>query len=74
MSKFKALFLFISLILLGFLLGLNFNLFKEKISNFFYLKKACTMDAKICPDGTAVGRIPPNCDFAPCPAASPKVK
>jgi putative hemolysin len=28
---------------------------------------ACTMDAKICPDGTAVGRIPPDCEFAPCP-------
>lgn len=28
---------------------------------------ACTMDAKICPDGTAVGRIAPNCEFAACP-------
>jgi putative hemolysin len=28
---------------------------------------ACTMDAKICADGTAVGRIGPNCEFAPCP-------
>jgi hypothetical protein len=28
---------------------------------------ACTMDAKICPDGSAVGRIAPNCEFAPCP-------
>jgi hypothetical protein len=28
---------------------------------------ACTMEAKICPDGTAVGRSGPNCDFAPCP-------
>ncbi len=28
---------------------------------------ACTMDAKQCPDGTRVGRIAPNCDFAPCP-------
>lgn len=28
---------------------------------------ACTMDAKICPDGSAVGRIPPSCEFAPCP-------
>jgi hypothetical protein len=28
---------------------------------------ACTMDAKICPDGSAVGRVPPNCEFAPCP-------
>jgi hypothetical protein len=29
---------------------------------------ACTMEAKICPDGSAVGRVPPNCDFAPCPS------
>ena len=28
---------------------------------------ACTMDAKICPDGSAVGRQGPNCEFAPCP-------
>jgi len=27
----------------------------------------CTMDAKQCPDGSYVGRVPPNCDFAPCP-------
>ena len=27
----------------------------------------CTMDAKLCPDGSGVGRIPPWCDFAPCP-------
>lgn len=28
---------------------------------------ACTMDAKLCPDGSYVGRIPPTCEFAPCP-------
>jgi len=28
---------------------------------------ACTAEAKICPDGTAVGRTGPNCEFAPCP-------
>lgn len=28
---------------------------------------ACTMEAKICPDGTAVGRVGPDCEFAPCP-------
>lgn len=28
--------------------------------------KACTMEAQICPDGTAVGRTGPNCEFAPC--------
>lgn len=31
---------------------------------------ACTMDAKACPDGSYVGRIAPNCEFAPCPTAS----
>ena len=31
---------------------------------------ACTMDAKICPDGSAVGRVGPNCEFAPCPSDS----
>lgn len=30
---------------------------------------ACTQEAKICPDGSAVGRTGPNCEFAPCPAA-----
>jgi hypothetical protein len=30
---------------------------------------ACTQEAKICPDGTAVGRSGPNCDFAQCPSA-----
>ncbi len=28
---------------------------------------ACTMEAKLCPDGSAVGRVGPNCDFSPCP-------
>lgn len=27
----------------------------------------CTMDALECPDGSFVGRIPPSCEFAPCP-------
>ena len=30
-------------------------------------KIACTEEAKICPDGSAVGRTGPNCEFAPCP-------
>lgn len=28
---------------------------------------ACTMDARECPDGSYVGRVGPNCEFAPCP-------
>ena len=27
----------------------------------------CTMEAKICPDGSSVGRVPPSCEFAECP-------
>lgn len=29
--------------------------------------KVCTLDAKICPDGSYVGRSGPNCDFVSCP-------
>lgn len=28
---------------------------------------ACTQDAQLCSDGSSVGRIPPSCNFAPCP-------
>jgi hypothetical protein len=28
---------------------------------------ACTMEAKLCPDGSSVGRTGPNCEFARCP-------
>jgi hypothetical protein len=28
---------------------------------------ACTQEAKLCPDGSAVGRTGPNCEFAACP-------
>ena len=28
---------------------------------------ACTMEARICPDGSTVGRMGSNCEFAACP-------
>jgi hypothetical protein len=31
---------------------------------------ACTMEAKLCPDGSSVGRSGPNCEFSACPGAS----
>jgi len=39
---------------------------------YFLAKKTqkpigCTLEAKVCPDGSAVGRIGPNCEFATCP-------
>ena len=27
---------------------------------------ACTLEARICPDGSAVGRVGPNCEFEAC--------
>ncbi len=30
---------------------------------------ACTMEAKLCSDGSAVGRTGPNCEFTACPEA-----
>lgn len=27
----------------------------------------CTQDVKECPDGSYVSRVPPTCEFAPCP-------
>ncbi len=31
---------------------------------------ACTQEAKLCPDGSAVGRTGPNCEFAECPGTN----
>lgn len=30
-------------------------------------QRACTEEAKLCPDGSAVGRTGPNCEFTACP-------
>jgi len=42
---------------------------RDPISGGYGIQKqaSCTLEAKICPDGTAVGRTGPNCEFAPCP-------
>lgn len=52
----------------------DLNIIKEKLPNTNIITDgsgtvACTMDAKICPDGSAVGRTGPNCEFAACPAS-----
>lgn len=68
MSKNKwLLFIILALILLiatlfgGYYLGVN-NKPKQI---------ACTQEAKICPDGSSVGRTGPNCEFAKCPITTP---
>lgn len=35
-------------------------------------KQVCTLEGRTCPDGSTVGRTGPNCEFAECPAPTPK--
>ncbi len=48
----------------------------DEITNFLSSKDeevvACPMDAKVCPDGSSVGRVPPDCEFAECPVVAEK--
>lgn len=58
------------------LLALSVLLFVVGIAGFLYrntmerpgivAQEACTLEAKICPDGSSVGRSGPSCSFAPC--------
>ena len=34
---------------------------------------SCTEEAMLCPDGSVVGRIAPDCTFAPCPGEEGKI-
>jgi len=34
------------------------------------INTACTMEARVCPDGSSVGRVGVNCAFAACPSDS----
>ncbi|OGK15011.1 hypothetical protein A2774_01185 [Candidatus Roizmanbacteria bacterium RIFCSPHIGHO2_01_FULL_39_12c] len=52
--------------MVGFQLGRWSNNY-ERSSKITPTGIACSLDAKLCPDGSGVGRIPPNCEFAPCP-------
>jgi hypothetical protein len=36
----------------------------------FQSLRVCTLEAKLCPDGSSVGRTGPNCEFSPCPTAT----
>ena len=72
LSKTVAAILFITLPFLGFSLGIEFQKsLTRSPSNITTPSQpdevACTMDAKLCPDGSSVGRIPPDCEFAECP-------
>lgn len=45
------------------LLAMNFKFTKQEDLG----EIACTQEAKLCPDGSSVGRTGPQCEFAACP-------
>lgn len=55
--------------------GLIFLLAAVAVGYFFAKtgQKACTMEAKVCPDGSTVGRTGPNCEFSACPTTVKKI-
>lgn len=55
----------IILILIGILIGAGYFYNQKKNGSVIM----CTLEAKLCPDGSYVGRSGPKCEFAPCPVA-----
>lgn len=53
-------------IVLIVVLGLGGFLYRNTIEQA-QPEVACTLEARVCPDGTTVGRTGPACEFAPCP-------
>ncbi len=60
----------IGVVVLVLLVGIGAFFFRNSSQTSPSQQVACTMDAKLCPDGSYVGRQGPNCEFAACPAAS----
>lgn len=58
-----------TVILILLLIGvyLYFTRTKEVVDAIVLTPVACTEEAKLCPDGSSVGRSGPNCLFADCP-------
>lgn len=56
------------LLVVVLLIGITGGVYASKFLN---QPKACTMEAKFCPDGSSVGHIGPNCEFAPCSTQAP---
>lgn len=63
--KQKIILLAVLVVIVGIIGGLS--LFLPNKINMDDEQIACTMKAKLCPDGSAVGRIGPKCEFALCP-------
>ncbi len=80
LSKIIAAILFITFPFLGFYLGMQYQKGVNPQANPYSQvnvsptsapnQAICTGEAKICPDGSTVGRVGPNCQFASCPGVN----
>lgn len=61
----------ITIVSLVILLGIGIYYWNRDDANLDEEQVFCTMDAKMCPDGSYVGRVAPSCEFAACPSSTP---
>ncbi len=62
----KQLLAGLGIILVIGIAGFSYRLIIERPQNQL-VGQACTQEAKVCPDGSSVGRTGPSCEFAACP-------
>lgn len=52
------------------ILGFFYFSYVENNEHEIVPPKACTMEAKMCPDGSSVSRVLPDCEFSACPVST----
>lgn len=65
MFKSKPILIILVIVTIILLFGVGYIVFIKSSSNNQPI--ACTMEAKLCPDGSSVGRSGPKCEFTACP-------
>lgn len=68
---FAPIIIILGIVLILTIVGGIYYLGKSSVKPADNNPKACTQEAKICPDGSSVGRTGPNCEFSPCSEATP---
>ncbi len=68
----QLLFFIVLIVLLGIGSFLYRNILEQPLAGTNSNATACTLEAKMCPDGSSVGRTGPSCAFAAC--AAPNVE
>ena len=64
---FAPIFILVGILVITAVVGGGYYFLKLKTPE----PKVCTMDVKTCLDGSSVGRIGPNCEFAACSSLKP---